>query len=424
MLKNYLKTFWKVAKQNKLFTFLSLFGISLTIMFVMIFSMTVNKVVKGSGPEKDLGNIIVAENMKVRTQKRGGNEVFSGIGRTECEEYFKKITSADNISMFYGYEWEFRQNGRQYKMGFMCTDAEFWEMFDFEFIQGRPYTKEEVTNGANLAVITESLKEVLFGNDNNVLGKTVKYMDYSLTVLGVVKDVPPTSQNLRSGLFYPYAIWPAEKPDPRSFSPYSGAFSLAFKAKDRNQFAAIRRDVQAIIQRIDAADPNLALFLAGPNTQWERLFTAFDPEDDTGPWRLLRKYFLWGFGFIFLPAVNLMALNFARIRERGEEIAVRKSFGASSAVLKGQFIFENLVLTIAGGLIGILLSFLVVALLGNTLNIPVKAGTTVPMSFSFDFLVFGIALGVCLLFGMLSGVLPAIRMSRMKPVKYLKGGEI
>jgi putative ABC transport system permease protein len=82
------------------------------------------------------------------------------------------------------------------------------------------------------------------------------------------------------------------------------------------------------------------------------------------------------------------------------------------------------VLTIAGGIIGILLSYVVVALLGSTLNIPVKAGTTVPMSFPFDFLVFGIALGVCLLFGMLSGVLPAIRMSRMKPVKYLKGGEI
>ena len=424
MLKNYLKTFWKVARQNKLFTFLSLFGISLTIMFVMIFSMTLNKVVKGSGPEKHLGNIIVADKMKVRTQKRGGNEVFSDIGRTECEEYFKKIKSAEKISMFYGGEWEFSQNGRQYSRGFMFTDAEFWELFDFDFILGRPYTKEEVTNGANLAIITESLKELLFGNDNNVLGKIVKYRDFSLTVVGVVKDVPPTSQNLRSGIFYPYTLYPAEKPNPRMFSPYSGSFTLAFKAKDTRQFAEIRREFQATLQRIDAADPNLALFITGPNTQWQRLFAAFDPEDDTGPWTLIRKYLLWGLGFIILPAVNLMALNFARIRERGEEIAVRKSFGASSAVLKGQIIFENLVLTISGGIIGIILSYLVVALLGNTLNIPVKAGITVPMSFSFDPLVFGIALGVCLLFGMLSGALPAIRMSRMKPVKYLKGGEI
>ena len=140
MLKNYLRTFWKVARQNKLFTFLSLFGISMTIMFVMIFSMTVTKVVKGSGPEKHLGNILVAENMKVRTQKRGGNEVFTELGRTECEEYYKKIKSADKISMFFGYDWEFRQNGRQYTKGYMVTDAEFWEVFDFDFILGRPYT--------------------------------------------------------------------------------------------------------------------------------------------------------------------------------------------------------------------------------------------------------------------------------------------
>ena len=424
MIKNYLKTFWKVARQNKLFTFLSLFGISLTIMFVMIFSMTVTKVVKGSGPEKDLKHIITTGRLKVRTQEKGGNQVFSEIERSMCEDYFKKIQSADLISMFLDYEWEFIQNGRHHTKGFMATDAEFWEIFDFDFIQGHPYTLEDVLNGANLAVITESLREVFFGNETNVLGKTVRFHTYSLTVVGVVKEVPPTSQNLRSGLFFPYTIFPVEEPDPRYFSQYSGAFTLAFKAGNRQQFAKIRQEVQEIIQRIDAADPNRALFLAGPNTQMGNLLAVHDPEDLEGPMAKLRKYLLCGLGFLLLPMVNLMALNFSRIRERGEEIAVRKSFGASSSVLRGQFIFENILLTLAGGMLGILLSYLVVALLGNTLTIPVKAGVTVPMSYSFDLLVFGISLGICLLFGMLSGVLPAIRMARMKPVKYLKGGEI
>ena len=52
MLKNYFKIFTKVAMQNKLFTFLSLFGISLTIMFVMIFSMTITRITSGSGLKK------------------------------------------------------------------------------------------------------------------------------------------------------------------------------------------------------------------------------------------------------------------------------------------------------------------------------------------------------------------------------------
>lgn len=424
MLKNYLKTFWKVARQNKLFTFLSLFGISLTIMFVMIFSMTVNKVVKGSGPEKNLSNILIANRFKVRTQERGGNEVFCGLPANICEDYMKKIKSSDLVTMYYGNKWEFMQNGKHYSKGFMVTDAEFWDVFDFKYTQGRPYTIEDVKSGVNYAVITESLKDIFFGNEKDVIGKPINLQDLSFSVVGVVEDPSSTSQNLRSGLFFAYTMIP-DQPCPNCFAPaYLGSYSLAFKAKHRSEFPAIKKEVQEILNRIDVADTDYALFLRGPNTQWENLLAAGDPERETGPWSKLRKYLLWGLGFIFLPAINLMALNFARIRERGEEIAIRKSFGASSGILRRQFIFENVLLTLLGGFIGFLLSLLVIILLGNTLTIPVKAGSTVPMSFSFDMMVFGIALGVCLLFGMISGVLPAIRMSRMRPVKYLKGGEL
>jgi putative ABC transport system permease protein len=424
MIKNYLKTFWKVARQNKLFTFLSLFGISLTIMFVMIFSMTVNKVIKGSGPEKNLGKILISDRFKVRDEHPGHSGVHSGLTTKISEDYMKKIKSADLVTIYFGSDWKFMQNGKHYTKGYMGTDAEFWKVFNFKFLQGRPYSSEDVINKSNFAIITQSLKEILFGNEKDVIGKPVKLRHLSFTVLGVVEDPSPTSQNLRSGLFFPYTTIP-EEPCATCYAPaYLGSYTVAFRAHDRSQFASIRKEVQEIIRRLDAADPEFAIFLSGPNTQWENLLATYDPEFDTGPWAKIRKYLLWGFGFIFLPAINLMSLNFARIRERGEEIAVRKSFGAGSGILKGQFIFENLLLTLAGGVIGMLLSFLMVALLGNTLNIPVKAGITVPMSFSFDFLIFGIALGVCLLFGMLSGVLPAIRMSRMKPVKYLKGGDL
>jgi putative ABC transport system permease protein len=125
-----------------------------------------------------------------------------------------------------------------------------------------------------------------------------------------------------------------------------------------------------------------------------------------------------------LPAVNLMALNFARIQERGEEIAVRKSFGAAASVLRGQFLFENILMTLTGGLIGIILSYFVVALLGNSLTISVNFMSSVPLTFSFNYKVFVAALVSCLIFGLMSGYLPAVRLSRMKPAVYLKGGEL
>jgi putative ABC transport system permease protein len=119
-----------------------------------------------------------------------------------------------------------------------------------------------------------------------------------------------------------------------------------------------------------------------------------------------------------------MALNFARIHERGEEIAVRKSFGAAGRVLRGQFLFENILMTLTGGVIGIILSYITVALLGNTLTLRLSFVSSVPLTFSFNYLVFVAALISCLIFGLLSGYLPAVRLSRMRPAVYLKGGEL
>ena len=56
--------------------------------------------------------------------------------------------------------------------------------------------------------------------------------------------------------------------------------------------------------------------------------------------------------FITLPTMNLVSINLSRIMERASEIGVRKAFGASSRTLVGQFVMENVVLTVIGGAIG------------------------------------------------------------------------
>src|SRR5256885_1583041 len=60
--------------------------------------------------------------------------------------------------------------------------------------------------------------------------------------------------------------------------------------------------------------------------------------------------------FMALPTLNLVNLNVSRILERASEIGVRKAFGASSRALLGQFLVENVVLTLIGGALGLALS--------------------------------------------------------------------
>jgi putative ABC transport system permease protein len=117
---------------------------------------------------------------------------------------------------------------------------------------------------------------------------------------------------------------------------------------------------------------------------------------------------------MLLPAINLVNINVSRILERSSEIGVRKSFGASPWTLVGQFIVENLVLTIVGGFVG----FLFAAIILQIVN---ASGIFQYAHLALNLRIFGYGFMLILVFGLLSGVYPAWAMSRIQPVSALKG---
>ncbi len=121
------------------------------------------------------------------------------------------------------------------------------------------------------------------------------------------------------------------------------------------------------------------------------------------------------FLFMLLPAVNLVNLNVSRIMERASEIGVRKAFGASSRTLVAQFILENIVLTLTGAVVGVLIAAGFLRLLNEH-----GPFTYAQLVINTRVLLYG--LGLAVIFGVFSGVYPAWRMSRLHPVEALKGG--
>jgi putative ABC transport system permease protein len=122
-----------------------------------------------------------------------------------------------------------------------------------------------------------------------------------------------------------------------------------------------------------------------------------------------------GVMFIILPTINLVNINISRIMERASEIGVRKAFGASSMTLVGQFIIENVLLTIVGGLIGFVFSYVVLQYFNST-------GWITYAQLELNYRVFLYGFVMMIFFGIISGVYPAWRMSRLHPVQALKGG--
>jgi putative ABC transport system permease protein len=118
--------------------------------------------------------------------------------------------------------------------------------------------------------------------------------------------------------------------------------------------------------------------------------------------------------FMLLPALNLVNLNTGRILERRSEIGVRKAFGATSAQLVWQLIVENMLLCVAGGLVGLACARGVLWWLEGSGLIPY-------LKVDMNFAIFGYGMLLSLIFGLMSGVIPAWKMSRLDPVHALKG---
>jgi putative ABC transport system permease protein len=110
-----------------------------------------------------------------------------------------------------------------------------------------------------------------------------------------------------------------------------------------------------------------------------------------------------------------VSINLSRILERSAEIGVRKAFGASSMDLAGQFVIENVVVCVLGG--GLALAGAAVCL-----DLVERFGLVPLTGLSINLRVFLYAFLLAGFFGVLSGIYPAWRASRLHPVAALRGG--
>lgn len=181
---------------------------------------------------------------------------------------------------------------------------------------------------------------------------------------------------------------------------------------------AIAAEVKARVARVPTDDKGFDCVIAHAETLFDtaaRVVTTGGNADVEAPGR--RLWFVLvalALLFMLLPAVNLVNLNVSRIMERASEIGVRKSFGASSRVLVGQFLVENVALTLIGGAIGLVLSIRLLWLVNGS-------GLILYADLRLNYRIFLAGLGFAVFFGTMSGVYPAWRMSRLNPVQALKG---
>ncbi len=408
MFKKYIKLSLKVLLRHKFFTFISLFGISFTLMILLTTTAFLDHMLGPTYPETRLDRSLYVLDLEIK-----GPEISrrGSISYYFLNKYVKTLKTPELISITSFFQKTVTYNqGRKYKIALKYTDAEFWKIMDFKFIEGKPFNDEDVKNINQVAVINEATKEKYFGEES-ALGKFIEADWKKYKVIGVVKDVPIIRILAYGDVWVPITN---TKEDITSYS-LDGDYQAILLARSKQDFPKIKAEFQKHLAQVEFMDDTYDSIKGGTDTLLESTSREMFGFDDAK----VHLLFFIATGlmilFMMLPAMNLVNININRIMERYSEIGIRKSFGASSITLVGQFIVENIILTLIGGLIGLILTYIVLTIFNLSNIIPYA-------HFNMNFRIFGFALLITLLFGLLSGVYPAWRMSRLKPVQALQGG--
>jgi putative ABC transport system permease protein len=410
MLKNYVKIALRVLLRRKFFTFISLFAISFTLVVLMVVAAFFDHVFGPLAPETKVDRMLGVYLLQMKSEQSTST---GPAGYGFLDRYARNLPNVEKFSIFSLPESAHSyRNGEKIKSYLKRTDGEFWEVLDFNFLEGGPFTAEDERNANFVAVINEATRKKYFDNEPAV-GKTLEVDGQRFRVVGVVSNVPI----FRAASFAD--IWvPISTSKIASYrKEFRGGFWALILARSPADIPAIKEEYRSRLSQVEFPDPreyNLAI--GDAETFFEFVSRMLSPDQsDNHPARLL--FVIIGFMVLFmlLPTVNLININVSRILERASEIGVRKAFGASSLTLVGQFVVENVLLTLVGGVIGFIGSFVILKAITESGLIPYA-------EFHLNYRIFFYGLATAIFFGLFSGVYPAWKMSRLHPVQALKGG--
>lgn len=415
MFASYLMLAFKILKRRPAFTAVSLFGISFSLLVLVVAIAILDQVTAPIAPETRKDRTLGVYSVQIRNDRStwqgpGGYGLF--------DRYMRGIPGVERMSIFSTEDSVISyEKGQRIGSYLKRTDADFWKILEFTFLEGRPYDEQDVAAGSFVAVINETTRHRFFGN-GQASGKAIEADGQRFEVIGVVPDVPMLRPVPFADIWVPVTTSPSDAYRRRIM----GGFNAIFLAHETDAFPLIRDEFESRLRRVELPEAHSEIE-AHPYTTLESVAATLlaSGPNRSSPQGGVRIFMFWAvlggltFLFMLLPTLNLVNLNMSRILERSSEIGVRKAFGASSRILVVQFLFENVLLTLIGGALSLAFAPLVLNVLATTNLVPYA-------HFTVNIRVLLYAIAFTAVFGAFSGAYPAWRMSRLHPIAALKGG--
>ena len=280
----------------------------------------------------------------------------------------------------------------------------FFDVLGVQPAVGRPFTKEEDAAGAKVVVLSYTLWQRRFGGDPTVIGRGVQMDDEATTVVGVMPQ----------GFFFPDKQ--TEYWQPASFTPEQWAkrnnhnLEVVARMKPGVSLAQAQKDMDVVAKRLQQQYPASNAMIGAVVVPLHKEYAG---DTATGLWVLQIAAVL----VLLIACSNLANLLLARAAGRRREIAVRIAMGASRGQIAAQLATESLLLSLGGGMLGLVVGRICWSVFENL--VPSQMAGS---GFALNAPILLFAAIVSVAAGLLFGLAPAMRATDVSLQESLKEG--
>ncbi len=263
-----------------------------------------------------------------------------------------------------------------------------------EIEKGRSFSVSDINDNRNVAIIGSELVSVLFESYQDPIGKIILVGGGKYRVIGVLKSKGASITGLDKICILPITTVRYH------FSRPNMRYSINVMPEDQYAFEIAKSEAEGVFRIVrglsakDESDFNITssdnlVDILLENIKFVTIAAT-----------------LIGLITLFGAAVGLMNIMLVSVKERTKEIGIRKAIGAKSLTIKRQFLYEAILIGQIGGFVGIILGILA----GNLISLLTKTSFIVP----WDWMIIGVM--ACLVVGLVSGYVPAVKASKLDPI--------
>jgi putative ABC transport system permease protein len=278
------------------------------------------------------------------------------------------------------------------------VDENYMDVAGYEIDYGRNFIGNEVETNRSLAVIGSDLVRDLFMENEDPIDKIINVAGVKLKVIGVLKTKGASIIASDNVCFMPVTT------ARHYFSRPSMTYSISVMPLRGTSMAMLESEAEGLFRVIRGLDPR------------DETDFNISKSDQIADLLIENIKFVTiaatiiGFITLFGAAIGLMNIMLVSVTERTREIGVRKAMGAKTMIIKRQFLYESVLISQFGGILGILFGLLI----GNIISSALQSSFIVPWRWVFG----GVAL--CFIVGVISGYFPAVRAAKIDPIEALR----